>query len=85
VRQWLSPFVGSPDCLREIEMVRHLNRLIARNERGNRYDAASRATFSYFTEKPLLGVFIEGGRYRRDVRTADYCLCCHGVFLLRLN
>ena len=49
----------------QIEIVRQLNRLIARNQRGDRNDTAipriEAGTFPYFAEKPLLRVFIEGG------------------------
>src|SRR5207302_6966294 len=75
---------------REIEMVRHLNRLVARDQRGKRDDAAvvgvQARTLPHIAEQTILGVLIEGGSYASDILTAQRRFeVMHGIGLLRLS
>src|SRR5436309_892569 len=71
-------------------MVRHLNRLVARDQRGKRDDAAvagvQARTLPHIAEQAILSVLIERRSYASDILTAQHGLeVMHGIGLLRLS
>lgn len=82
---------GRPHAVveREIEIERHLDRLVARNQRGDGDEATVAGTqawaLPHLAEQSVLRVVVERGRDRLDVRTADPLGWGHGICLLSLK
>src|SRR4030088_654614 len=82
---------GRPHAVveREIEIERHLDHLVARNQRGDGDEAPVAGTqawaLPHLAEQPVLRVVVERRRGGLDARTADRLRWGHVIYLLSLK